>query len=104
MQHDEHIPISEDVLTAEMLQEFFFGDYQQPTHPPSGVVLVGSTVHRGEKGGEEEDKKKQHQQQSTFCATAENLSTLRVSSYMEAHWLTLTIMQALPRPQKKPCR
>lgn len=72
--------------------------------PPQGLFLLDQQFTEEKKGGEEEDKKKQHQQQSTFCATAENLSTLRVSSYMEAHWLTLTIMQALPRPQKKPCR
>lgn len=33
---------------------------------------------------------------------AENLATYRVSSYVDAHWLMLTIMQERPRPVKKP--
>lgn len=73
-----------------------------PPIPLRGCSRWIKSSQRRKRG--EEDKKKQQKQQSTFCATAENLRTLRVSSYMEAHWLTLTIMQALPRPQKKPCR
>lgn len=38
----------------------------------------------------------------TFWAIAENLSTLSVSSYAEALWLTFTIMQTFPLPLKKP--
>lgn len=38
----------------------------------------------------------------TWLAMAENLATYRVSSYVDAHWLMLTIMQERPRPVKKP--
>lgn len=37
----------------------------------------------------------------TCLATAENFITWSVSSYVDAHWLMLTIMEALPLPQKK---
>lgn len=93
------------MLAAEMLQEFYLATISDQ-HPPTPFRGCSRWIKSSQrrKRGEEEDKKKQQKQQSTFCATAENLRTLRVSSYMEAHWLTLTIMQALPRPQKKPCR
>lgn len=38
----------------------------------------------------------------TFCAMAENFSTLSVSSYAEAHWLMFTIMYTFPLPLKNP--
>lgn len=38
----------------------------------------------------------------TWLAMAENLATYRVSSYVDAHWLMLTIIQERPCPVKKP--